>query len=1844
MVRSRTKLLDRVLAVTLAVIMLLAMIPMSTLTAFAVSYGAGSDCQNACGGKLEWVENTVPDGTHYLVCDNDACENNDIANAVTTHAEGRGAADCLICNPPHAHGEFVYSLENENKTIVATCGSTGTCDLADGKVSITIVAPSDLKYDNTVKSATIDGAAAWKAATGNDAPQITYNKEPKTVGSYTASITVDEKTASVGFEIVKGTPSYTVPTGLTAKYGQTLEDVELPAGFAWNDKTTSVGDIGVNTFKATFTPTDTDNYNVVADVDVQITVGKAASVIVAPSIDQENKPTHTTITLEAITPSVGDGTVEYGYIKNEEDKNDPSKVTNWQTETTFDGLEGSTTYYFYARVSETTNYAAAISSMASISTKDKLNGEVSISIEGWTYGETANTPVHGIVTGDYGTNDFTIEYANKGQINWSTTVPTKAGEYTVRVSYAATVVYAEGVGSCDFEIKQKEITIEWSNTTLTYNAQNQKPTAVITDGVVGTDVVTVIVSGAKKDAGDNYTAEAVLDGTAKDNYIIKSNKTQLFNIDEKEVVITWSNTSLNHNSSQQKPTATINEGEIFAEDEDTVGVEVSGAKKRPGTYTAAATLTGTSAANYVISGTLATTQFVISNIETPADPFTIVKASDRSQEAYANANQWYNYDIVILPKDGYKIGTADNEDADFGPDLVITESKQDYKVYLMDSKGRYTGEISIGNSFGNVDGNINIDKTLPTAEVKLDEGNVWEVFLETISFGIFRNTTQTVTITAEDEADSNAAGNSGIEKVFYYVSNVGMSLDTVKALEDGAWTAGTSVDFDTDNDYVVYTKIVDKAGNITYASSDGFVYDDTKPIIEVSYNNNDAANGKYFKADREVTIKITEHNFDPAGVKLTVKEGGIDTSSNYALNWSSNGDVHTAKVLFTNEADYTFAISATDKADNDNDGVNYGDSVAAEEFTIDKTRPNASLVIEGLVKDAPESWKETWKTETDGLTANVLTSIDYNNRWTNANAKVSATSDDNLSGVDYIEYFRTENVVVDITDSNITWSNSTKALSEGRDEFKFEVEPNEKFIVYAHIVDKAGNDIYMSSNGVIVDDKAPGGDNYSPEVDITLPKANDNGIYNEDDTVKVDFKVVEPKYSGANTQVNTGIYSGIKEVKYVIKAEDINAVEEQTFDLTNGSVKDANGLISSWTGSITIDKEKFNSNNVIVMITAIDNAGNVHTSTTKIGDIKIDMTAPVIDIEYDNNAADSTSFFKDKRIAKVVITERNFKDNDDIIVTITNTDGTIPSISAFSKVEGTDGGNGDNTQWEATIVYEADGDYTFAIEYTDLADNVCEDINYAEDTVAATEFTVDRTLPTISVTYDNNTALNDKYFAKDRTATVVITEHNFDVTRVDFSAMVGTLEGTKLANQPEVKWVHEGDVHTATIPFTVDGDYLFDVKMTDKAGNENEEVNYGSSVAAKDFVLDKTIAKPVIGGVANGSAYKDKVVPTISFSDVNYDKYEVELLRTRKDEIGAKVTDKFIKTIAVDAKGGSGSFDTFEKLVENDGIYTLTVKMTDKAGNEETETVTFSVNRFGSVYEYSKYLVSLINGGGQYITGKPGAAITEDLIITEYNADRLLEGTLKILITRDGETIEAKYTTNPTPINNTVAIGESGWYQYEYAISANNFAKDGVYKITLSSEYATVDAEKNESTSVPDNSIDEEGNQVVDSIGFTVDTTAPEIRNIVNLDKEIAARDLIIDGKLNVKYTIVDVGGLKSVEVILNGKTIDTITEFGDSAFNYSGQFDISESSDKQSVRIKVTDLAGNVTDTADEDFNPGDLYTFYDMVTVSRNFFVRWYANTPLFWGSIAGVIVLAGGICFFIAYKRKKKEEAAK
>lgn len=1159
----------------------------------------------------------------------------------------------------------------------------------------------------------------------------------------------------------------------------------------------------------------------------------------------------------------------------------------------------------------------------------------------------------------------------------------------------------------------------------------------------------------------------------------------------------------------------------------------------------------------------------------------------------------------------------DNGDTILSADELATKEFKTFAPFSVDSDERFTVYLKITDLAGNFiyvssDGYI-VDMTDSTIVQPVQE-----------DFNKVYNKNVEIPIEITD-----AEPYSGIKRIDYRVIKDGNEAaptqqDNLFTFSEenpthdklrNEWSGSITVDAEKNNsnNVVVIIEVEDNAGNIT-TKSISLKIDITAPVIALSYPDDDLDNKRntYFDHTRTATVTITKRTAQfnaekaTAGIEITAVDAkGAAVNDSYEISdWSTvegatpDDAKHTATIQFKKDANYTLKISYTDEADNPNVEITDVKGIAPWDFTVDTTPPT------GTVKAVSEEGRET---EWDDL----LSSLTYG-FWSNKKITITGTQDDVTSApIASVEYYK-------VTSQNA--NDNVEALSkEALDAVttwtpfeKVEVAANEQFVLYLKITDLAGNYTYICTDGLIVDDQAPIEETIAPEITVN-PEQPVNGLYNSD--VDVAIKVEDPLVGGT--------YSGLKTVSYRVlnMGEETQSDTLYTFNEKNPTQGD---LLKNWTGSITVDRTLNNSNDVKIEVIAEDNSGNTSQEAVS---IKIDITAPKIDVSYNNNAADSNSFFKADRTATVVVTERNF-DPKDVKVTITNTDGVIPSLSEWKQTsEGT--GNQDDATWAATITYSADGDYTFDVTYTDLATNLMSGVSYGES-VAPTSFTIDKTLPTISVSYSNNEAANGKYFKAPRTATVTINEHNFDVNRVTFTR-TATLDGATIT-LPAISWTNNGDVHTATIPYTADGDYTFDVTMLDLAGNQSAAANYGNSVASKDFTVDQTIVKPTITGVEDGHAYKDDAIPNISFSDVNYDSYEVKLTRTRKDEIGVDVTSQFIDAIGVDAKGGSKSFDTFKREVENDGIYTLTVRMLDKAGNEETQSLTFTVNRFGSVYEYGSYLISLIQDGGAYV-----GSITDDLIITEYNANRLVNDSLNIEITLDGRSIDAKYVADPVP-NANVSVGQSGWFQYQYTISKDNFDADGMYRITLSSE----DEAANTPESNPDNSTDENGNAIVDTMQFRVDSTAPEITSIVGLESKI-----INEQKVDVRYTVYDAIGLKSITVYLDGKAQDPITTFDD-INNYSGTFTISESSSAQKVRILVEDKAGNKMDTDDfgkEDADgnvivPMPAYSFNNTVTVSTNFFVRWYANKPLFWGSIGGVVGLAAVIWLLIVLLKKKRK----
>ena len=186
--------------------------------------------------------------------------------------DGRTLADYSIQKDStiyltHNHN-FIY-FANENVI-------TEDCLYCDHNETATILAVmEDVVYDGTPKAgATVEYSSNWKGGTLTIVYENNINACDGTAYAY---IQKDNAKAEVYFSILAAIPEHTIPTGLTATYGALLSDITLPTAtngvWTWRKPGDSVGDAGDKTFKALFTPTDSNNY-ITLLVNVPVTVNK----------------------------------------------------------------------------------------------------------------------------------------------------------------------------------------------------------------------------------------------------------------------------------------------------------------------------------------------------------------------------------------------------------------------------------------------------------------------------------------------------------------------------------------------------------------------------------------------------------------------------------------------------------------------------------------------------------------------------------------------------------------------------------------------------------------------------------------------------------------------------------------------------------------------------------------------------------------------------------------------------------------------------------------------------------------------------------------------------------------------------------------------------------------------------------------------------------------------------------------------------------------------------------------------------------------------------------------------------------------------------------------------------------------------------------------------------------------------------------------------------------------------------------------------------------------------------------------------------------------------------------
>ncbi len=1145
--------------------------------------------------------------------------------------------------------------------------------------------------------------------------------------------------------------------------------------------------------------------------------------------------------------------------------------------------------------------------------------------------------------------------------------------------------------------------------------------------------------------------------------------------------------------------------------------------------------------------------------------------------------------------------------------------------------------------------------------------------------------------------------------------HITVSKDGGAALEQAVtWNlAGAAGEYEAgltladDGDYVVVMTYTDRTGNeMPPYISETIVVDATAPVIAFSYADHSGEN------PQTATVTVTEHNFRQSDMVVTteaktITDQGVSVEDlqNYLRNcqWEHEGDVHRA-YLSDQFADAIYVLTCNYK----DLALNPAAEVRTDPFVVDHTPPSTDRMSVSY----STSVKET-----------ILATITLG--FYNPMVTVTFTAYDDTAGVDYFTWSYTRQQGVSQENVELYEDTQIAAVQDPVDRAKFTASvtlPEEQArqlrgTIAFTAADKYGNvseKLTDSGHVLVVDTISP-----VITAEYTPPDNTFGGKLYYNKALTATFTVTEANFFSEDvivmltkdneapvqvTPVWTDISADVHVGTYVIDAPDNHAGDGDyvfTINYTDRS----------------------------------DNTMDVYTSDVFV----IDTILPVIEVEYSdenpvNTLADgqgiARKYFPAQISATLTVTEHNFNP-EDVAFIINATDVAGNALDAEALYRST-GGTSDGDSNTATIVYPGDANYSFDIEYTDLALHEMADyptdyftvdtsmpeppeisysasvldtilanisfgfynarvtvqitavdrisgvhgfeygylradgvsavnaelagqpieeaqISFSEGGAAATasfqisqaelaagnqfngavrvsatdragnrtddlqdarRIVVDNIAPTATVEYNVpvQEVNNISYYDGDISATVTINEANFYSEDVTVSV---TRDGAPYGVTP-VWNDNNADVHTGTFTLTGDGDYFVEITYSDKSGNAMQQY------MSQQMTIDTQIEEAVItvnGADADGKAFKDQVVLAVSFEDKNFEDYEILLTRTNYANKNIDVTEQFIGgQVTTNAFGGAGSFDTFSRSAENDGIYTVTVSLSDRAGHTVEKTATFTVNRYGSVYEYSDYLVELIRDGGAFVQ-----RVEEDLLITEYNADRLVDQSLNIEISRDGKPLE-DYDYKVTPKSDAAVTGNKDWYQYQYNIPKENFSEDGVYKISVSS--------RDQTGNTPENT-----NYEDKAILFRVDSTAPEINSVTGLESAIVNAT-----SLEIKYTVYDTMGLASVAVYVDGKEKEDITDFAGDEQNYFGSIFLTENPQAQKVRLVVTDLAGNVTDTDAENFISA--YAFSPSVTISTNAIVRWYADKALFWGSIGGAMAAAGtGTGAAILFLRRRR-----
>lgn len=1071
-------------------------------------------------------------------------------------------------------------------------------------------------------------------------------------------------------------------------------------------------------------------------------------------------------------------------------------------------------------------------------------------------------------------------------------------------------------------------------------------------------------------------------------------------------------------------------------------------------------------------------------------------------------------------------------------------------------------------------------------------------------------------------SQSNA---EGLENTGFMIENIKPTLRQVETKDENGEIKKVSIE-------VVHDEKVKSNGNDVYSGD-----------VTFKFTAEDYESGLY-----NVDIRVNGKSAEESGLVISEKDA---PNAKEAVT-SKNYEVSTAK--FERAASYKIKITVADNAGNTDEFEKTihidRQAPVVTEFKITNTAGGTSDGDTVPQNVSLTSYGFYFKESADVTVSFEDAGTDDN--WASGVAKVKIYLQDKSGAIYRVNRDKSLTKVDSVSDvTEITLPSISNNTS-----FTFSINQDFKGQIYAMAYDAVENYPKNSEKPSDYTDDMFTKDGYQkPDGDIIESLKKHNATYainfNAPETKNKD-KDGTPLYSDLdNKGINLDLtvsdtYSGIKSISVEVSApydtdENFkhkvtvgkNAKDSSALTYDNSGTRENDWVITNTDENLATEMKNTinitnNSNDIEVKVTLVDRASHESTKSYK---LSIDKTKPEIEITYKNNDVQNGKYYQDDRTATVTVRELNLstpaqfnitalcdktdiKPSEQALAELIKKTYDKKNFEKFHKEAGEDGKKTEYYEFIFEIPAKTQGDYEITASVTDNAGNK-SDYNRVD------RFSVDTTTPFITVTFDNDQSRNGNYFATKRTATITVTDRYFDATQSPV-VINSTDNGDKISAPSQSGWSKQNSKYeqSCTVDFSKDGKYSFTVDTTDLSGKQ------ATQYTVSDFIIDNT--DPTIKLYINNEevkdgenrAYIDEVMPKVVVEDTNFSQTDTKVTITpviAKDKTNFGYESTLISKKAKYENGMTYVFNNFTgedgKERKYDNIYNLDVSTIDKSGHTtKAQRITFSVNRYGSVY---------ICKPNRYYAEKPVIQV-EEINVNPINFKS--KETYINVISSSGkiQTLKSKDL-----IIQKQEASNKNWYSYLYAIPSKCFDIDDVYSIKISSK----DTAKRVSTNINDANKKD--------IMFTVDTTNPyfEVTNYIE-NENIKAESKELEIAL-----MDDTSGVASYNISFDGQPIENVeTKVYENKVNF--KFDVKgatalKDAKGRQLEVKITDAAGR-TNTMSEN----DKSTFN--VRISSNVFVEalatmqdFYQKTTAFWCTVAGIVAVIGVVAWIIIAKTKKK-----